>query len=248
MRTSHLPLVILTAALAACSSSSPGTASSPAKGIEAKVFADAEFGTMLGIAVAFPEDRVVTGARLLVGDQELRASTYPLDGTDPEPPPDPLPLAADVRVLVEARVPPDCDVPAGAPVFVVTSKTANGRSRDDRYSVSNGGEFRRQAENVCRLGPVLAVAGSTERPDGSFTVGLHVTNPGAPAEVVAREWTDGKTHWRAARAEVPSGGSVTLQIHGTGDGCSHEGPWEHGQVTLDGKVLDPPDEASADPC
>jgi hypothetical protein len=238
---------VLSMGLAACGTTTD-TAAPKKGGLQADVFASAEFGTRLGIAVEFPEARSVTGAQLRVGDQVLRASLYPLDGTDPEPPPDPLPLAGGVRVSVEATLPPDCDVPGGAPVFVVTSKTQDGRSLEDRYPVANVREFRSTAEKMCRLGPRLRLAGSTVRTDGSFTIRLAVTNPGEAAELVSREWTRDGARWQAARAEIPAGGSVTLKIQGTGNGCSHEGPWEHGQVTLGGTALDPPVEGYADPC
>ena len=39
------------------------------KRIEAEVFHDPVYGTRVGIAVDFPEDRMVTGARMMVGDQ-----------------------------------------------------------------------------------------------------------------------------------------------------------------------------------
>lgn len=245
MRSVWLPVLGLLVALSACGSG----ASSAGKRIEAQVFSDPIFGTTVGIAVDFPEDRVVTGARMRIGERNLRASVYPIDGTDPEPPPDPLPLAAGVQVSLEAGLPPDCDVPSETPVFAVSSTTKDGESRTDRYAISNAGEFRKQAEKVCRSGPQLSVNGSTEWPDGRFRIGLRVTNPGTSAgKAVSHERTMGRTVWRAAQADVPAGGSVTLEINGTGEGCSHDGPWMHGMITLDGVPLDPPVQGADEPC
>ncbi|WP_027863138.1 hypothetical protein [Marmoricola sp. URHB0036] len=247
MRSVELPVVVLLVVLAACGS--VGSAPSGAdRRIEAELFADPVWGTRVGIAVDFPEDRMVTGARMMVGERVLRASLYPLDGTDPEPPPDPLPIDAGVRVSVEANLPPDCNVPSATPVFVVTSKPTGGKSRIDRYMISNPGDFRNQARKVCRAGPQLSINGSTIWPDGHFRIGLLVTNPGGSGQVVSREWTSGHTRWRSAQARVPAGGSATLEITGTGQGCSHDGPWAHRLITLDGVELDPPAEGSADPC
>jgi hypothetical protein len=248
MRSVCLSLALLLGALGACGGS--GTASpAPDRRIESELFGDPTWGTTVDIAVDFPEDRMVTGARMVIGDRDLRASLYPLDGTDPEPPPDPLPLAAGVQVSLEADLPPECDVPSETPVFVVSSKPKGGKSRTDRYVISNADDFRKQAEKVCRSGPQLSIAGSTGWPDGRFRIRLRVTNPGtSAAHAVSHQRTSGRTVWRSAQAEVPAGGSVTLEINGTGEGCSHDGPWMHGMVTLDGVPLDPPVGGDDDPC
>jgi hypothetical protein len=191
---------------------------------------------------------MVTGTRLVGRRSRPAREPLPLDGTDPEPPPDPLPLDAGVRVSVEASLPPDCDVPAGTPVFVVTSRPEHGQSRHDRCAISNTREFQRLAKEVCRLGPRLRITGSTTRPDGSFTIRLAVTNPGEPARLVSRKWTNGGTHWQAAAIDVPGGDNATVELPRHRQGCSHEGPWEHGQVTLDGVVLAPPAQGHGDPC
>lgn len=118
------------------------------------------YGVRVGITVDFPEDREVTGAEITLGERSHLASLYPLDGTDPDRPLDPLPISRGTGLLVEGTLVDVCRGGAGLPVMTVTS-TAEGDHHSDQYTLEDEAAYRDAVSQWCGRGVQVIASGSS---------------------------------------------------------------------------------------
>ena len=195
-----------------------------------------EYGVLLGIRPAFSEDRLLTGGTITVnGMPDEGVSFWSRKFDDHFPPPDPFPVRADERVLIEGRVDPACDDDSDVPVIAVWSRTRYGSERVDHYRPDSLTEYREAVTTWCAMGASVIVGGSTQHPNGDFTVTLNLFNPTSePVTVESAAMTLDGTTWRSASIVVAAHSREDLVLRGHGEGCSSENPWSTGRVTIDG--------------
>lgn len=195
-----------------------------------------EYGVHLGIRPDFSEDRLFTGGAITVnGTPDDGVSFWSRKFDDHFPPPDPFPVGADERVLIEGRVDPVCDENSDVPVITVWSRTQHGSQRVDHYRPDSLTDYREAVATWCAMGASVIVGGSTQHPDGDFTVTLNIFNPTSePVTVESGTMTLDGTTWEPASKVVAAQDRDELVLHGHGEGCSSENPWSTGRVTIDG--------------
>jgi hypothetical protein len=206
-------------------------------------------GVRLGIDATYPGDRQLSGGRVTIdGDVDEGLDFWSEKYDDHFPKPDPFPVAAGTRVLIEREVIPSCDGRDSVPVITLESRLPDGTTRSDSYRPSNLDEYRAAAETYCHLDPEVEVAGSRQEVNGDFTVTLTILNPTRkPAMVASGAFQDGDTTWEPASITVPPQGSGELVLHGHGEGCSTVTPWTTGNLTVNG-VAPEMDEAASEQC
>ncbi|MBZ5740286.1 hypothetical protein [Nocardioides mangrovi] len=200
-------------------------------------------GLRLGIDPVLAETSLLTGGSVALGDEVERGLHF-ASSTYEEPGPDPFPVAAHTRVSAEGWIHPRCEVRDLVPVLTVESRGAGRDAVSATYRPSNLDDYRRAVDAFCGQGPEVAVVGSRQDVDGSFTVTLRVVNPTDRAVwVVSEAFREGGTRWDVASATVQAGGATELVVSGRGEGCSAVTPWSTGRLTVDGValVLEPSD-------
>lgn len=241
-----LLVVVLGASAFTSCGAGDGAGQDPGGGapIRAEYHAD-EYGVTVAIKVGYPEEREVTGARLLAGDESTRASLYPLDGTDPDGQPSSITLAPDEQVSLEGALLVPCSGEHDAPVFEVVSR-ADGVRVTDLFQPSNADGYQQAVREWCDRSITMSVSGMRSTPQGDHELRVQFSNPGPePVTVTSEEVDDGTSTWQAASMVVPAG-ITQLTIHGHGpSGCAAPPPWESGHVRADGEVIRPEPDASA---
>jgi len=206
-------------------------------------------GVRLGIDATYPGDRQLSGGWVTIGgnvDEGLEFWSEKYD--DHYPKPDPFPVAAGTRVLIERGVVPKCDAPEAVPVITLESRVSDGTTRSDSYRPLNLDEYLAAVDTYCHLDPEVEVAGSRQEVNGDFTVTLTILNPTREtARVESGAFRDGDTTWEPASTTVPPQGSGELVLHGHGEGCSHVNPWTTGHLTVNG-IAPEMDEAGSEQC
>jgi hypothetical protein len=67
----------------------------------------------------------------------------------------------------------------------------------------------------CRLGPEVSTSGSSQEPDGSFTVTLSIANPTRESvRVESPAYRNGDTTWEPASTTVPPQDTGELVVNG----------------------------------
>lgn len=198
-----------------------------------------EYGVRVGIRVRFGEAREVVGARLVAGDDSVGASLYPLDGTDPDAPPESVVLAQDERVLLEGTLLVPCRVAHETPVFEVDSES-NTSQRTDYFTPANKAGYQRAVEEWCKRPITMNVTGSSVTPAGDYEVRIDFSNPGPESvEVTSRQIDDGISSWQEVSVVVRPGVQEVI-IHGHGPpGCEATPPWASGQISVEGDPISP---------
>jgi hypothetical protein len=196
-----------------------------------------EYGVRVGVRIGFSEDRRLTGARLVWGEESEEVALYPLDGTDPEPPPKTLDLPQGVEVLLEGSVVAACPDAPALPLFEVQT-VRRGEEITERYTPNEASRFVEAFQEWCGLPFMVTLTGSRKTPEGECTYWLRLHNPGpSTVVVVSEEVSGGPWVWESARAAVPAGtiGSVTIRGHGD----PPTAPWESGHLLADGRPIVP---------
>jgi len=247
-------LIVAAGALAAAGSGDDTEPTRAAAEVESAQPVDFELdasaqGLWLGVRQRYDEDRQLTGGKVVTGGRTQTGLMFwsrRFDDLDAAP--HPFPVAAGSEVLIVMSVHPDCSAPGEVPVLVVTSRIAGVEGHEDAYRPMDEDAWEETVEDFCRLRPELAVVGSTQSPDGSFTVTLTIVNPtDEPVEVVSEGFTEGATTWEPGSVTVPPRGEGELVLEGQGQGCSSVNPWTTGRITLNGVVPDL-DEARSEQC
>ncbi len=199
-----------------------------------------EFGVRVGIRLDFPQDRVITGARMVWAGGSDKVSPWPLFGDDPNRPPDTLAVPAGAEVLLEGSVVAPCPASPGVPIFTVDSEVA-GEPRTDRYRPGDSTDFDRAFFEWCKQPVTMVVQGSSWTPDGTSELQLDVSNPGpGTVTVVSREVTEGESTWKPTQLDVPAGAIEHLTIEGhSPDVCTSTPPWETGDLLANGTPIQP---------
>ena len=196
-----------------------------------------EYGVRLGVRVGFSEDRRVTGARLSWEGGSDEVGLYPLDGTDPDVPPETLDLPRGVQVLLEGSVLSACPEAPSLPVFEVET-VHEGEQVTERYVPREPAKFEEAFEQWCALPFIVTLARSSSAPDGDCTYTLRLHNPGpATVDVVSESVTGGGWAWEHSKTAVPAGTLGSLTIHG--HGAPPQAPWESGHLLADGHPIAP---------
>ena len=206
-------------------------------------------GVRLGIYETYPGNRQLSGGRVTIGDKVDEGLEFWSEKYDDHfPKPDPFPVAAGTRVLIERGVIPNCVAPEAVPVVTLESRLSDGTTRSVSYRPLNLDEYLAAVDTYCHLDPEVEVSGSRQEVNGDFTVTLTILNPTRePALVESGAFRDGDTTWEPALTTVPPQGSRELVLHGHGYGCSHVNPWTTGHLTVNG-VAPEMDEAASEPC
>jgi hypothetical protein len=200
-----------------------------------------KWGVTFSIRRSFAEDVTLARPTLRAGDLRARASLWPQDDSDHEGEDlDPLELPEGTRVLIEGHVRPPCDGRKSAQdvVFAVHLRTAKGNVETRRFSAQRPDLLATATKKWCSFGPSASVGPTLIRPNGDTTVVALVTNPGPRslrAELPA--YSNGRTSWSSASAEVPPGRTVKLTVHGTHVLCKPEdrASWKSGRLRIDGR-------------
>jgi hypothetical protein len=202
-----------------------------------------EYGVRVSIRVGYAEARKVTAARLVAGDTSEKTSLYPLDGTDPDVPPETLSLARGEKVLLENTVLVPCAGAHEAPVFEVDSES-HGSQRTDYFTPANVAGYERAVAEWCARPLTMNVTGSSATPEGDYELRVQFSNPGLdPVEVTSEKVDDGTSTWQEVTVVVPAGSIEPMIIHGQGPpDCAAIPPWESGHVHADGEVIRPESE------
>lgn len=241
-----LPAALLALAgpwvLAACGSSAATSGHRDAHTVEL-VSADyyvSEYGVRVGVRVRFPEDRTVTGARLVTADGARTVSPYPEDGSDYDAPLRRFHLPAGTRILLEGQVTKGCPAVPDLPVFEVVSRL-EGERHVDRYRPDDRSAFVDAFRGWCRRGVSVTGISSGATPAGDYRVSLDFTNPGPPAvDIVSEAFQQAGARWRRSSVMVPAGEQAQLVLHGHGaPECRIVTPWATGHVLVDGVPLPP---------
>ena len=172
-----MALLVSTAVLVGCGSASDRSSADP--GGVTRVSADynaGNWGVMVGIRVAFAEDRRVTGARLTWDGGHDDIAPYPLDGTDPDAPLESIDLPAGTGVLLEGSVLAACPEAPPLPVFEVQT-VVDGKKVTDRYTPDDPTLFDDAFAEWCQVPFTMTVAGSEVTPGGDYTLWLQLHNP-----------------------------------------------------------------------
>jgi hypothetical protein len=196
-----------------------------------------EYGVRVGVRVTFPEDRRVTGAHFIWDGRSQKVPLYPLDGTDPDSPPETLDLAHGVGLLLEQTVVAPCPDAPSLPVFEVSS-VRDGQKITERYTPKDTPKFRNAFQQWCGMPFVISLAGMESTPDGDCTYWLTLHNPGPFTVVVVSEGHSAASWaWQSAKATVPAGTIGRLTLHGHGD--PPKAPWESGHLLANGRPIGP---------
>ena len=199
-----------------------------------------EYGVRVGIRVGYSEAREVTGARLVTSDASADVSLYPLDGTDPDPPPESISLEPGEQVLLEGTLLVPCAGTRETPVFEVSSES-DGSQQTDRFAPADTDGYHRAVATWCDRPLTMHVTRSMVTPAGVYELGVEFINPGAdPVTVISARVHEGSSSWKETAVVVPAGGTAHMTIHGQGPpGCAATPPWETGHVRADGQVIRP---------
>lgn len=241
-----LAVVTLTGALTGCGDDSPPrgrdtTPNADAVPVLAEVFAS-EYGVRIGIRVTFPDDRVLTDARLVWDGGSTEVTPYPLDGTDPDRPPEDLHLPAGTPALLEGTVLAPCPDTPSVLVFTVES-SADGSTHVDHFRADGSDRIAHGFAAWCRRPVTLHVSGTSASPDGDYTLTVELSNPG-PRSVLLRSEPSrlGRTVWESAQVVAPAGSRTALTIRGHGPPeCRATPPWEGDHLRVDGHPIRPAD-------
>lgn len=225
--------------LTSCSSTATPTASPDVTSVHADYYVS-EYGVRVGIQVGYEETRTVTAARLVIGDKSEDTALYPLDGSDPDVPPESVKLERREQVLLENHLLVACTGDPEIPVYEVDSET-NGVARTDRFRPDNGDAYRKAVAQWCARPFTMNPVGSSVTPDGTYEIYVQFSNPGPdPVTVTFDSVEAGPSTWDAATVIVPSGRIEEMTLHGHGPpDCAVTLPWESGHVHADGKVIQP---------
>jgi hypothetical protein len=226
-------------ALSSCGSNGAGsTDPREVTAVRADYYAS-EYGVRVGVRVGYGEPREVTAARLVAGDESVDAALYPLDGTDPDAPPESVVLARDERVSLEGTLLVPCPGARETPVFEVTS-VSNGSQRTDYFEPMNTAGYQQAVDEWCDRPITMNVTGSSATPEGDYELRVQFSNPGPePVEVTSAQVDDGASSWQEATVVVPAGiEEMTIHGHGPPD-CAVTPPWESGHVSVDGEIIRP---------
>lgn len=207
--------------------------------VHADYYAD-DHGVMVGIRVGYEEARTMVGARMLTGDESMDISLYPLDGTDPDVPPETIALAAGDQVLLEGMVLVPCRGDSEPPVFAVDSES-DGSTRTDHFAPANPVGYRRAVADTCDRPLTMHVTGSSATPDGEYELRVEFVNPGPDAVTVTSERVDdGTSRWQETAVVVAPGSVEPMTITGHGPpNCGATPPWESGHVRAGDDVVRP---------
>ncbi len=107
-----------------------------------------EYGVRSGVRVGFSAIVGLTGARLLWEGGSEEVGLYPMDGTDPDVPPETLDLPQGVEVSLEGNVLAACPDTPSLPVFEVQT-VHEGEEMTERYVPDEPAEFRMRRAVVC---------------------------------------------------------------------------------------------------
>lgn len=243
-----VPLALVGTVLAVSALTSCGTASVWADVLPGAVRIDAdyyvsEYGVRVGIRAGYPESRVVTEARLVTRDGSVAVPLYPLDGTDPDEPPESVTLGPGDQVLLEGALLARCPSTRDLPVFeVVSHATGAGSERTDRFAPADVRGYQRAVKAWCSRPLTMHVTGSSVTPEGDYTLHVELSNPHPDPVTVTSEQVVGSSSWQEATVVVPGGSIEQMTIHGHGPPeCAATPPWETGDVRADGRVITPKD-------
>ena len=92
--------LVVALGLSACAAK-PEPTPSIALRSNATQYSVSEFGVRVGIRLDFPQDRLITGARMVWVGGSDEVNPWPLFGDDPNRPPETLELPAGAEVLLE---------------------------------------------------------------------------------------------------------------------------------------------------
>ena len=236
-----LPCTAVLLALSACAAQPEGPPTIALRSSATEYFVS-EYGVRVGIRVDFPQDRTVTGARLVWSGGSDEISPYPLDGTDPDVPLETLELAAGTAVLLEGNVVAPCPSAPDVPIFEVDS-LLEGNERTDRYRPGDPGGFDKAFFEWCERPTTMNVRGSQITPQGRYELYLQFSNPGpGTVTIESRAVTRGASRWRPAQLDVPAGAVEQMTVVGHGPPeCMATPPWVTGDVLANGTPIKPAD-------
>lgn len=200
------------------------------------------FGIQVVMRLGFNEARTLTDVRLLADGKPFDAVFYPLDGSDPEPPPATVSPASGDEVTVEGIVQAPCTGDASLPVVEVES-SAPGAGRTYLFTSDSTAAYRDAVEEWCARPLTMVVTGMRITPEGEQTLTLQLSNPAAEAVTVESRAVQGDGYaWDPATLEVGGGAIETLKITGRSEvatECPPTPPWETNDVLADGQPLQP---------
>jgi hypothetical protein len=239
-----LALGVGLSALTSCGSSSATPMGSPdVTSVHADYYVS-EYGVRVGIQIGYDDARTVTAARLVLGGNAEDTALYPLDGSDPDVPPETIKLDRGDQVLLEHSLLVACTRDPQIPIYEVDSE-ANGVERTDHFRPANGAAYRQAVAEWCARPLTMNPVGSSVTPDGVYEIYVLFSNPD-PHPVTFDRVDDGPATWDGATVVVPGGSikEMTLRGHGPSD-CPVAPPWETGHVHANGKVIRPTAAGSA---
>ncbi len=244
-----LPALLAALLTAACGAEGSTTADDPpdpvlvtdgAVEVPAKL-SNTQYGIQVAIVVGYDEDRVVSDARLLWdGGSDDDIGLWPLDGSEPDRPPETLDLPTGTEMLLAGNLLAACpDVP-DVLVFEVESRIGDDE-RTDRYLPESSRKLERAFATWCEQPVLMSVTGSRSTPEGDYEVTMEFSNPGPDsATVVSEAVTLGETTWEEGTVEVPAGTRTSMTVSGHGPPeCRVTAPWQEGHVLVDGEPIRP---------
>jgi hypothetical protein len=207
------------------------------------------FGIQIEMQVRYHEARTLTGVRLLAGGKPADAVFYPLDGSDPEPPPSTLSVTPGDVVTVDGVVQVPCTEEATLPVAEINSG-AEGSTRIDRFAPDSLTDYRDAVEQWCARPFTMVVTGARTTPRGEQRLTLQLSNPKPDAVTIESRAVQGDGYaWDPTSIEVGGGRVATMTITGQSEvarECPPTPPWETDDLLVDGQPLYPsPEGASA---
>lgn len=184
---------------------------------------------------------MVTAARLVTRDGSVEVSLYPLDGTDPDKPPESVTLGPADQVLLEGTLLAGCSGALDLPVFEVSSHAPGTSShRTDRFAPADVRGYQRAVMAWCSRPLTMHITGSSVTPGGDYVLRVELSNPQPDPVTVTSEQVVGSSSWQEATVVVPGRSIEQMTIHGHGPaGCAATPPWETGHVRADGRVIRP---------
>lgn len=231
--------LVVALALSACAVKPEPTTSIALRANATQYFVS-EFGVRVGIRLDFPQDRLITGARMMWTGGSDKVKPWPLDGSNPVRPPDTLELPAGEEVLLEGSVVAPCPASPGVPILQVDSEV-EGEKRTDRFRPGDSTGFDRAFFDWCRRPVTMVIQGSSWEPGGDSKLHLDISNPGpGTVSVVSRAVTQGDNTWKPMQVDVPPGAIERLTIEGhTPELCAATPPWETGDLLANGTPIEP---------
>ncbi len=198
-----------------------------------------DFGTV----VTFPEQVMVTGATLSVGEFTGIARLWPLDGRDPEDVGLKVRLPAGTPAVLEGSSRPHCDGDWSEidVSFSVTTRGSGGSTERHQYTPHQPDALAAAMEKWCAQGPDVSAELVYLAADGYAVVDVAVTNPGPEViSVAVPAYSDDRVSWTAASTTVGPGQQVRFNIHGAQIACEpgELASWEEGRLLIDGKPFD----------